>query len=52
MATEQDFVWTDQNLACVAAYNILEGDDQLNLDAGIERGEGALDVAAVVRVPR
>lgn len=30
MATEQDFAWTDQNLACVATYNILEGDDQLN----------------------
>lgn len=24
------FIWTDKNMACIATYNILEGDQQLN----------------------
>jgi acetyl/propionyl-CoA carboxylase alpha subunit len=27
---EKPFTWTDRNTACIATFNILEGDDQLN----------------------
>lgn len=27
---DKPFIWTDKNAACIATYNILEGDGQLN----------------------